>query len=260
MENSSRKKGLFDVSGLRFEFQEMIAELEAFSRLAEPFLLAESRSVLSNLKQALENYRIEPTTNSRSWQISTTSSLKTISGRGYEKGGRVGKHCVYAEITSIWEIRRITGRSVRQPAKYFELTGLASTRVRLVCEASNGGQHQEIAMWRMEVGDSNSPGCHFHVQILGQTAEFPFPNSLSVPRLPSLMMTPAAAVEFVLAELFQDEWAKHIGRNGPYLNRWSAIQRKRWVTLLSWKLDLVQKSTNPWTSIKTAKPQPMLFA
>jgi hypothetical protein len=248
------------VSGLRFEFQEMISELEAFSRLADPFLLAESRSVLPNLKQSLENYRTEPTGNSRTWQISTTSSLKTISGTRYEKGNRAGKHCIYAEITSIWEIRRIPGRNVRQPAKYFELIGQASTRVRLVCDPSNGDQHQEIAMWRMEIGDSNSPGCHFHVQVLGQTADFPFPKSLSVPRLPSLMMTPAATVEFVLAELFQDEWAKHIGRNGPHLNRWSAIQKSRWVSLLNWKLDIVQKSTNPWTAIKSAKPQPMLFA
>jgi hypothetical protein len=44
------------VSGLRFEFQEMIAELEALSRLAEPFLLAESRPVLTSLSQSLENY------------------------------------------------------------------------------------------------------------------------------------------------------------------------------------------------------------
>jgi hypothetical protein len=136
---------------------------------------------------------------------------------------------------------------------------LASTRVRLLCEPGDGDGHQEIAMWRMEIGDSNSPGCHFHVQVLGQTTNFPFPSSLSVPRLPSLIMTPAAAVEFVLGELFQDEWAKHIGRNGPHLNRWSTIQKSRWVNLLNWKLDLVQKSTNPWTSIKAGKPQPTLF-
>jgi hypothetical protein len=132
--------------------------------------------------------------------------------------------------------------------------------VRLVCDPSNGDQHQEIAMWRMEIGDSNSPGCHFHVQILGQTADFPFPKTLSVPRLPSLMMTPAATVEFVLAELFQDEWAKHIARNGPHLNRWSAIQKGRWISLLNWKLDLVKNGINPWTAIKSAKPTSKLFA
>ena len=114
-------------------------------------------------------------------------------------------------------------------------------------------------MWRMEIGDSGSPGCHFHVQILGQTQEIPFPKSLSVPRIPSLIMTPAAVLEFVLAELFQDEWARQVGRNGADLKRWAAIQKKRWQNLLNWKLEVVSTSASPWTTMKSEKPNVDLF-
>ncbi|MGY4232534.1 hypothetical protein ACVIIW_001481 [Bradyrhizobium sp. USDA 4449] len=248
------------MSGLRFDFQKLILELEAFSRLAEPFLLSQSRPVLGSLKGFLEQYRAEPTDQKRAWQVTPAAPLLTNSGRGYEKGNKGGKHSIFGEITFIWEIQRIPGRSKRQPAEYFELNGIASTKVRLLCESADGAEPKEIAMWRMEIGDTKSPGCHFHIQILGQSTGFPFPSSLSVPRLPNLMVTPLAAAEFALAELFQDDWARHVARNGPHLQRWSNIQRERWNKLLNWKLDLVNKSTNPWTAIKAAKPEASLFS
>jgi hypothetical protein len=248
------------MSGLLFKFQEVINELEAFAALTESFLAPQSRSVLIALRKSLENYRVEPTSGQLLWQIPQTLPLLTRSSRGYEKSPKTGQHEVHAEVSSVWEICRVRDRRhPKRPAEHFELVGIASTRVRLLC-AAPGLADREIAMWRMEIGDSGSPGCHFHVQILGQTTAFPFPSTLPVPRIPSLLTTPASIIEFVLAELFQDEWSKHVARNGSNLQRWSAIQRVRWSNLLTWKLDLIEKSSSPWTTIKMAKPSPSLFA
>ena len=246
------------MTGLEFSFQEMITEVDSFSRLSEKFVTTESRGVLQALKRSLENYRAEPTEGSLSWQISEHLPLRTVISQGkYEKGGN-GAHHLYAEISAVWEIQRMRERKLAMPAKRFKLIGLASTRIRVLCEPLDEAPAREIAMWRMEIGDDNSPGCHFHIQVLG-AEEFPFPKSLPIPRFPGLIMTPAAATEFVLAELFQDEWASHVSRGGADLDRWRPIQKSRWEKLLNWKLRMVAGSASPWTAIKSAKPEPGVF-
>jgi hypothetical protein len=184
--------------------------------------------------------------------------LKTIVSEGeYESGHKRGSHRVVAEIDAIWEIQRIPAKKKKAPAIHFKLVGIASTRVRLFCEA--GGARREIGMWRMEIGDSNSPGCHFHVQILGESAEAPFPKTLCIPRFPGLIITPMAVTEFVLAEIFQNQWPEHIGYDTPHLRSWAPIQRKRLNKLLDWNLSLLDDGGSPWTTIKQRKPDVGLF-
>jgi hypothetical protein len=246
------------MSELIFAFQEVIDELDAFYYLAEEFIAPDARYVLPQFKSVLESYRDQPTEAEYHWQIRPEAPLRTtISGGEYEVGGS-GGHNVYADVDAYWSIRRIPPKKKSMPARQFKLTGIASTRVRLWCESSGG--KKEIAMWRMEVGDSASPGCHFHVQILGEVADFPFPKSLPVPRLPGIILSPAAVVEFVLAELFQDRWAEHVGRDSPHLKRWAPIQADRLKRLLKWKLEVLDKNAgSPWTTIKRQKPNNMLF-
>lgn len=242
------------MSGLRFRFSEMYAELDTLATLAEPFLAPESRLILPAFKRALEGFQTTPTAKPIVWQIDLLAPLKTRADNRYEQGKRQGAHKVHAELSCIWEIRRIVEGNVRRSARQFELVGKASTRVALISE-----DQKQIAMWRVEIGDSQSPGCHFHVQVLGQTPDFPFPSTLPVPRLLSLMATPAAAFEYVLAELFQNEWVMHMSRENDFIPRWAAIQRKRWLSLLNWKLGLIGAGGSPWVEIKTAKPDAKLF-
>jgi len=110
-------------------------------------------------------------------------------------------------------------------------------------------------MWRVEFGAADSPGCYFHTQILGEKEQPPFPHALSVPRLPSLFVTPMAAVEFLLGELFQDQWEQHIVGDQGDRPFWNGIQQQRLQNLLRWKqqqLDGCQGS--PWMALKKAKP------
>jgi hypothetical protein len=247
------------MTALTFAFQEVINEVDAFSHLAHDFIEPNSRFVLPQFKSELESYREQPTKDGYEWQIRPDFPLRTTVSRGeYEVGGG-GEHHVFADIDACWSIQRIPERKRKLPARQFKLTGIASTRVRLWCQIDEG-KKKEIAMWRMEIGDDASPGCHFHVQVLGELPDFPFPKSLSVPRLPGLILTPPGVAEFVLAELFQDRWPEHVGRDSPHLKRWAPIQEGRFRRLLQWKLDVLRTNTgSPWTTIKRRKPDGMLF-
>ena len=116
-------------------------------------------------------------------------------------------------------------------------------------------------MWRAEVGDAASPGCHFHVQIAGDKEDPPFPKALDVPRLPGFFVTPATVVEYVLGELFQREWLEHLATRGADLNRWWPIQQRRLCAVLQWQLDVVRDASgsSPWATLKRQKPQAGLF-
>lgn len=247
------------MAGLKFSFQQMLTELDAFAHLAEKFIAPESRTVLPQFKALLENYRDQQTRDPFDWKIQSANPLKTRVSAGEYEVGKGGKHGVIAQIDACWRIRRIPLAKKTARPLYFELAGIASTRVRLICEAGEGAEHRELAMWRMEVGDDNAPGCHFHVQVLGEKADFPFPNSVPVPRLPSVILTPAAVAEYVLAELFQDDWASHVAYDTPHLRRWAPIQGDRLAKLLGWKLELLRVGGSPWTTIKRHKPDAALF-
>jgi hypothetical protein len=246
------------MSELQFSFKELIDEIESFDHLASRFVALGSQHVLPQFKSALQSYRDQPTETMLSWQISSNDPLKTIVSEGeYESGSKRGSHRVVAEIDALWEIARIPATKKKAPAIYFKLVGVASTRVRLFCEANP--IRREIGMWRMEIGDTKSPGCHFHVQILGENANEPFPKSLCVPRLAGLIITPMAVTEFVLAEIFQTQWPEHIGYSTPHLLRWAPIQRKRLNKLFDWNLSLLREGGSPWTTIKQKKPDERLF-
>ena len=245
---------------LRFRFKDSIDEVEALSTVARGFIRPECYHLLANLKTSLEGLQATAQTSPIAWGISEQTPLRTIMSDGEYHPGGGGAHRVCAEFTSKWEIQRIASVRKRMPAKFFELVGAASTRVRLLQVLEDGGLGDQLAMWRMEIGDDSSPGCRFHVQVLGEEAALPFPHSLDVPRLPSVIATPPAVIEYVLGELFQARWASWIASESPAVNRWSVIQRERLEALLSWKLAIVRGSTGaPWPAIKRAKLSSNMF-
>lgn len=247
------------MSALRFAFQEMLDEVSSFAGLADDFIAPRSKETLSRFQRNLESYRNSATQSAFDWEIPESDPLVTIDTKSYEPGGH-GQRMVVGEITAKWRIKREPPLKKSMPAKYFSLVGLASTRIRVRYAATENTSAQEIAMWRMEIADANAPGCFFHSQILGQSDEPPFPNSLPVPRLPIIMMTPAAVAEFVFAELFQDRWGPHIALQKPHLERWAPIQQRRFGCLLDWKLKQLRKTSgSPWSSLKAAQPDADLF-
>jgi hypothetical protein len=247
---------------LRFSFDDFLKEIISMQDIAAPFLDASAGVALRMLRSTLENIRTTPPDKNGVWEIPEHTPLRTKTTRGYEPGGRGGED-VIGEITSRWTICPWTDRQLKKgrPVRFFCLTGNASIRVRILSANDVNGEHTELAMWRMELGTEDSPGCFFHIQVLGHKQDPPFPRSLSVPRLPALAFTPMAALEFLLGELFQDEWKRRAAAESGPMGIWRSIQRDRLQNLLAWKMERVRDCAgSPWAALKSAKPdRPDMF-
>lgn len=248
------------MSELEFGFQDILNEVDALDKIVGRFCQPRSRAVLPQLISELESIRDNVADKPWIWGIRESNPFYTDISRGCYKPDDQGAENVFAEITSTWTIRRIPPKKKSRGAERFKLVGNASTRVRLYREVAVGNEQEQLAMWRAEIGDAASPGCHFHVQVLGDMDGPPFPRSLDVPRLPGLLVTPAAVVEYVVSELFQDTWLKHLGTQGADLNRWWPIQRRYLGAVLLWQLKVIKNASgSPWTTLKKAKPDSRLF-
>ena len=247
------------IGRLQFYFSEFDQEIEAISNIASEFIDKKSTYILPRLRGVLEDLRAADSSRTRLLEIPVSQPLKTrVSSGCYEVGGG-GSHNVYAEVDFIWEIQPL-GNNNRgsRPHRRFAVAGIASTRVRLMEDSNHGPL--ELAMWRVEIADQTSPGCCFHVQVLGQNDQHPFPKSLPIPRLPGLLVTPPLVIEYVLGELFQDEWVKQFSRSSPGLNRWRPIQQQRLTKMLAWQSKVLnQASASPWVALKKTFPPDNLF-
>jgi hypothetical protein len=250
------------VADLIFSFQEMLDELQAMALIGSEFLTAGTQqAAIPNVIATLESIRAARPRVPKPWSVAPERSVRTIESIGeYEQGGRRGAHTVFGELTFIWDILcpQEPGPSSR-PQKNFALSGRASTIIRVIASAGDGNE-RELAMWRVEIGDSAAPGCHFHTQIEGERAEPPYPHSLSVPRLPTILITPMAALEFLLGELFQSRWQQHAAAETAEMQRWKPIQKERLLRLFEWqKLCVRGCMGSPWTAFKAHKPAAGLF-
>lgn len=243
---------------LAFGFTQFLRELDSIQKLARRLLDRQTvESVLPMYRSQVENLRVTPRNTGVTFEVPEYDPIRTKVSRGdYEASGR--GISVYATISSIWDVVRIQPDRQRDPARAFRLAGRASTRVRLF-RVQDDVDTEEIAMWRMEIGDAASPGCHFHVQVLGEADTPPFPSLLPIPRLPSVLFTPAAVLEFVLGELFQGAWTQELLRHEADLHRWAPVQRDRLERLLNWHHEVLQQGPSPWLALKGAKPSGNLF-
>ena len=248
------------MAGLLFRYGELVEETEALKKMANPFLAAEGQGVLDTLKGDLE--RIGGPTTNRVQELELRP-LRTQATRDYEAGTRTGRQELYGLIRGKWELQSI-GR--QGPTRKIAFVGKASAVIELWPNDCLGKemQHQSkrVAMWRIELGAEDAPGCYFHTQILGDRNTLPFPKVVPIPRLPSPFVTPMAAVEFALGELFQDKWQEESRLARDPQRRWRSIQKRRWVNLLTWQNDLITRhasQSSPWVDLKHAKPPSDLF-
>jgi hypothetical protein len=239
----------------------MERELKSFAKIAADFLTpATITKVIPKFINDLQSIKQSGSFGTIKWQILDSLPLVTKSCEGAYEVGNPGKHDCHAEITAVWEIQplRIKSGSSLQP-KLFTLVGNASTLVRFL-ESSNGSPTTELGSYRIEIGTHDSPGVHFHVQVLGQAATTPFPQSLSVPRFPSYLGTPMSAAEFTLGELFQSSWRREARRNESDHQMWKSIQLDRYKNLFTWQQKVLTETGEfPLSLLKHSKPPPHLF-
>lgn len=234
---------------VRFSFSDFQRELTTLRTIVVGFVDTVADSIIQNLITQLEMIQRDKSDRTLSFEISQENPLQTIVSTNFEGSGRRARP-VIGSISWKWMIKPVDNRKSKRSE--FEITGLASTKLRIL-DASQ--PENELAMWRVELGDYQSPGCYFHTQVLGQSDVAPFPHSLSVPRLPTMLVTPMAAVEFLLCELFQDDWERHASSDRADLAFWNCIQKTRLKDLLSWKLSCIENCQgSPWVALKRAKP------
>lgn len=233
---------------LEFHRGDLEREVQLISDIAKKFLTPESPSRLTQLKAQLAPLHAS---GGGRWAIS--EPIVSLATNNYAKGHGTK---VWAEVSSTWELARKGGRK----SNVLIVSGLASTRVSVV--QSTNGDSERIALWRMEIGDDKSPGSYFHVHVQGADASLPFPSWLEVPRLPGHLCTPAVALEFVLGELFQDEWAQHVSQSLDPIQNWGALQKRRLEAYFNWQLATLADPdglTVPWSALKRAQPTTTLI-
>jgi hypothetical protein len=230
------------MTALEFDFSQVNRELEALKTLTRRFLWSGSGSVLDDVQTSLLTMRAKRPTGVVKWEISQANPLKTIATQGYERKNK-GPHEVFAEITFVWDIKVVPAKKKSMSPARFQLADqIASTRVRLL-QGRPERPGSEVAMWRMELGDTKAPGCCLHTQVMGE------------------LSFPTMVIEFVLAELFQEEWAREVGRASDALNAWRAIQAPRLSSILEWHKGLIGRAEgSPWVLWKAANPPQDLLA
>lgn len=248
---------MMPTQGLIFPFADVISECEVMKTYAKSVLDPTTVNILDEVKGNLQNIRAKASTTSTTpWQIPIGRPLRTNWSVGESQPNNKSKHRVRGVFSFIWEIRPLdedkwTGR------KHFLLDGKASTVIDVMEE--HDGKERRLARWTVEVGDHQSPGIHFHVQLNG-FEEPPFPRSLDVPRLPGLAMSPFLAIESAIGELFQDRWKQHAAAETDDSRRWRNIHRPRLERFFRWQTERLAKvGGSPWMALKTAKPAPELL-
>jgi hypothetical protein len=234
---------------LEFRVANLEMELEAMKEMGRRYLDPSAPTRLDRLRYQLKTIFQE---GRGRWSIPADEPICTKATNQYNKGHG---ESVWAEVTSVWELRRI------RRTQTVQLVDIASSKVSLL--RLRDGNSERVAMWRMEVGNEGSPGTHFHTHVLGDSAEIPYPDWLPVPRLLGLLPTPATALEFALAELFQEEWSQHTSQMTGHTELWAGIQKQRMTALFEWHKRILGdegEQVVPWTSLKKAKPDATLVA
>lgn len=243
-----------EYEGLDFYFADLQREVSNFAQVSQRFLEEESREKLGDWLTGLINFRHSRQQGSWRWVIPEDDAIRTECTDEYEPADRRGGFKVYGELSCVWEIG-LKGRG-KSAGQVICLNGIASTKVKILRRDADQTTRQ-IAQWQFEVGDRQSPGCHFHIGIghFGEAA-----TSLPVPRLPSLLLTPIDALDFLLGEIFQEGWKEAVNRDTSPMQVWSEQQRNRLYRLLQWKQEQIDQSGgSAWNYLKHQRPSAQIL-
>ena len=232
------------MAGLRFKIAELEREIKAMKSMGEEFFEPQTLWTLKDLLRDLQSIGEAQKGKARPLEL---QCLHTIPSDQYDR--KSGKK-IHAVISGKWQLRPLEKSEI-------EFCGIASTRIELY---ASDDPDKRLAMWRMELGAEDSPGCYVHAQILGDSDKRPFPNWVPIPRLPSLFITPMSAIEFILGELFQNDWPEVTASNTKHVQNWRALQKKWLQKLFLWYRDQIEKAgSSSWVALKEAKPEDGMF-
>jgi hypothetical protein len=244
---------------LVFRVADLRREIASLGVLARDFLDLSAEQVLAAADTQLTQICQRRGGRPCDWEISESWPLRTAVSAGEFQPAQTNGMPVHGQISFIWQLVPVDPANQKQAAREVTLVGKASTKITIVAGPPEA-PGKELAMWRMEVADDAAPGACFHVQVLGREFDEMFPHGLDVPRLPSALVSPFACVEFIIGELFQDQWAKHANRDFGDVRDWHGLQSDRMKRQLTWHLKQVDAASgSPWSAWKQATPPTRLF-
>ena len=254
--------------GIEFDYQQVQKNLKDITEIAGSFLDPASVGVLRQCGMDLSSIKNSRASEVHYWSIKQDRPVRTLESRGeYRASDKRNGRSVYALFSFSWGIKNTNRNGCNRT---FTLIDEATTSIRIMDKETS----DLVALWQMEIGDASSPGCHFHASMTERNdkpkttpteneiteEKYPateklFPEWLKVPRLPSLIVTPFDALEFLLCELFQRRWPQVVSQSNYHVFSWSRSQNDRLCRLLSWKLEVLRDSQNGgWSALKRAKP------
>lgn len=231
---------------LKFRFADFEREGTAFNTLAEDFI---DRTQFRRLEQFLRDLRGFQDSGAQmySWGISRDAKISTIVSEGGMDPNGHGED-VLGRFSCRWDIRKT------KKGGEFELYGQASSHLEIVVVGDKGCKSNEQASlmgWNMDIATAaDAPGCYVHSQVAIS----------KLPRFPGVALSPYAAFEFLLGEIFHERWEEQVAsaRNSEM---WRGVQKKRMTEYLNWLQKKIQtNSTSPWMALKAARPENGTFA
>jgi hypothetical protein len=251
----NRERAKIATGELDFSVPGVCREVQEVARLAESFLQPGSARVAEEIGINLRSFARSKRRDKWTWSIAETDPIRTKLTQAYEPEERRGANAVWGELSFTWTIVLVHP----EPDAAFSISGNASNKICIKMLEPDGGTVL-LAQWQFEIGDAMAPGCHFHVGLCRAGNETPFPHWLTVPRLPSVLIMPVDALDFLLGEIFQKEWKACVSRENDHTRALFASQRDRLTRLLEWKRDEVMKSSgSAWSWLKHRHPDVEMF-
>jgi len=234
-------------------------EIASFLRVAAEKLPPVALKRLGRLGEALEPLANANDQRKRGWGTGS-EPVETYASDGGHQLGRVGHgRSLKGVVKFHWEIQPIGNRQKSPMNRLFALWN-SSVRIDLV-DVGTGGQEPVAASWDFDIGDHQSPGCHFHAKFANPNkAERERYKDVDVPRLPSFIFMPTDAIEFVVGELWQDEWRKVAASGTREMEAWRRFPKHRFERLFAWYASELQVTRGtPWAQLKCAKPDALVL-
>ena len=224
------------MTGLLFPFTELVRETQALQKIAVRYF---DQNHIWALNQFVSDVR-------SIWSANEGSVCELNLHPLHTTPTNVKGQMIYAVCTGVWDVMPL-GNS-NHANRNFRFCGIASTKIQLY---SKNKANLLIATWRLELGAHDSPGCYFHAQ---------FHETLPIPRLPSFFVTPMAAIEYVIGELFHNDWKQTAMSNSGDAPYWRKLQKDRLKCLVEWyQKSLDNADSTPWMELKVKKPEGDMF-
>jgi hypothetical protein len=246
--------------GPSFLFRNFCNEIAAMRDLANSgkFLTNPSSDRLQEFQETVTRVQMRKDSTVHRIEISKDWPLETRPSPGDYRPGSKEKRQLIGQLAIRWHIRPTGTRKKRTGFPGFIVdteAGVASTRIAIKVLGNDDDEPEEKAVWRSDIRTTHGPGCFYHIQVLGESDDKPFPDFMGIPRFPDPFTTPMAVLEFLISELFPERWEKHLSDGAYSSGEWRESQKEHWLKRLEAQKKVVSgTSSSPWLSILSWSP------